>query len=222
MSRPWSGIRDAVLEEMKSRIVPDTASPPVRHGPFLYSSRYRRGEEYPVFCRRRAGSEGRRAGREELLLDGNQLAREAHGEAAEGYFSMGALEISPNHEVLAFAADTVGRRLYELRFLDTRSGGVLPDRIPGAAPNVVWAAAGDAVFYTRPDPETLRWSKVMLHRLGQPVEHDALVYEETDETFWVAAHESRSREFVLLHCEQTDGRRPGRSRAASRMRHPAG
>lgn len=201
---PWSGIREAVLQEMKSRIVPDTASPPVRHGPFLYSSRYRRGEEYPVFCRRRAATGRRRAGQEEVLLDGNQLAREAHGDAADGYFSMGALEISPNHQILAFATDTVGRRLYELRFLDTRSGEVLEERIPGAAPNVVWTAAGDALFYTRPDPETLRWSKVMLHRLGQPVEQDALVYEETDETFWVAAHESRSREFVLLHCEQTD------------------
>ena len=201
---PWSGIRDTVLAEMKGRIVPDTASPPVRHGPFLYFSRYRRGEEYAVFCRRRAASKGGRAGREELLLDGNRLAREAHGDAGDGYFSMGALEISPDHEILAYATDTVGRRLYELRFLDTRSGEVLEDRIPGAAPNVVWAAAGDAVFYTRPDPETLRWSKVMLHRLGQPAEQDALVYEETDETFWVAAHESRSREFVLLHCEQTD------------------
>ena len=200
----WSGLRDEVLSEMKARIVPDTASPPVRHGPFFYFSRYRRGEEYPVFYRRPAGPGGRRAGRAELLLDGNQLAREAHGEAAHGYFSIGALEISPNHEILAFATDTVGRRLYEFRFLDTRSGKVLEDRIPGAAPNLVWARAGDAVFYTVLDPETLRWSKVMLHRLGQPLERDVVVYEETDETFWVAAHESRSREFVLLHCEQTD------------------
>ncbi len=201
---PWSEIRDTVLDEMKARIVPDTASPPVRHGPFFYFSRYRRGEEYPVFCRRRAGGRGRRSGREELLLDGNQLARDAHGDGADGYFSIGALEISANHEILAFATDTVGRRLYELSFLDTRSGRVLEDRIPGAAPNLVWARAGDAVFYTRPDPETLRWSKVMLHRLGHPVEQDVVVYEETDETFWVAAHESRSREFVLLYCEQTD------------------
>jgi len=104
---PWSGVRDAVLQEMKSRIVPDTASPPVRHGPFLYFSRYRRGEEYPVFCRRRAGPPGRRAGREELLLDGNQLAREAHGDAADGYFSLGALEICPEHRILAFATDPV-------------------------------------------------------------------------------------------------------------------
>ena len=201
---PWSELRDTVLAEMKSRIVPDTTSPPVRHGPFLYFYRYRRGEEYPAFCRRRAGSNGKRSGPEELLLDGNRLAREAHGASADGFFSMGALEVSPNHEILAFAADTVGRRLYDLRFLDTRSGKILEDRIPGAAPNLVWARGGDAIFYARPDPETLRWSKVMVHRLGQAVEEDTLVYEETDETFWVAAHESRSREFVLLHCEQTD------------------
>jgi oligopeptidase B len=201
---PWSELRDTVLAEMKARIVADTASPPVRHGPFLYYYRFRAGEEYPVFCRRRAGSHGRRGGPEELLLDGNRLAREAHGEPAEGYLSIGALEMSPDHQVLAFATDTVGRRLYELRFLDTRSGAVVEDRIPGAAPNVVWARNGEAVFYTRPDPETLRWSKVMLHRLGEAAEEDALVYEETDDTFWVAAHESRSREFVLLHCEQTD------------------
>ena len=189
---------------MKSRIVPDTASPPVRHGPFLYSSRYRRGEEYPVFCRRRATAGRGRAGREEILLDGNSLAREAHGEAADGFFSIGALEICPEHRILAFATDTVGRRIYEIRFRDTRTGGELEDRIRGAAPNVVWSAAGDAIVYTRLDPETLRWDRVMLHRLGQPEDQDVLLYEETDETFWVAAHESRSREFVLLHCEQTD------------------
>ena len=125
----------------------------MRHGPFVYWSRYRRGEEYPVFCRRPAGGGGRRSGREELLLDGNRLAREAHGDAADGYFSLGALEISPNHEILAFATDTVGRRIYEFRFLDTRTRKVLPDRIEGAAPNLVWARTGDAVLYTKPRPE---------------------------------------------------------------------
>ena len=201
---PWSGLRDTVLGELKSRIVPDTASPPVRHGPWLYWSRYRRGEEYPVFCRRRAGTGGRRAGREEVLLDGNSLAREAHGDAADGHFAIGALEVCPEHRILAFAVDTVGRRIHEIRFLDTRTGAVLDDRIAGAAPNLVWTRTGDAVVYTRLDPETLRWDRVMLHRLGEGVERDVLLYEETDETFWVAAHESRSREFVLLYCEQTD------------------
>ena len=201
---PWSGIRDTVLDELKSRIVPDTASPPVRHGPYLYFSRYRRGEEYPVFCRRPAPAPGHRAGKEQLLLDGNALAREAHGESLDGYFSLGALEISPNHEILGFATDTVGRRIHEVRFLDTRTGALLDDRIPGAAPNLVWTRNGDAVVYTRLDPETLRWDRVMLHRLGEPAERDVLLYEEADDTFWVAAHESRSREFVLLHCEQTD------------------
>ncbi len=206
---PWDGIRKAVLAEMKARIVPDSASPPVRHGPFLYYARYRRGEEYPVFCRRPAKTtvknRGRgRAGPEQLLLDGNRLAREAHGESADGYFDLGALEISPDHRILAYAADTVGRRRYEFRFLDTRTGRVLEDRISGAAPNLVWARDGATVLYTSIDPGTLRWFRVMRHRLGTPAEQDEIAYEESDETFSVMVSESRSRELLLLHCEQTD------------------
>ena len=44
----------------------------------------------------------------------------------------------------------------------------------------------------------------MLHRLGEPTERDVLLFTETDETFWVAVHESRSRELILVHCEHTD------------------
>ena len=196
---PWAGIRDAVLAEMKSRIVPETASPPVRHGPFLYYSRYRKGEEYPIFCRRPPKKRT-----EQVLLDGNALAREAHGESADGYFQIGALEISPDHEVLAFALDTVGRRIHEFRFLDIRSGRLLEDRIRGAAPNLAWFRSGDAVLYTSLDPDTLRWSRVRRHRLGDPQEHGETVYEETDDTFSVSVFESRSREFLFLHCDQTD------------------
>ena len=99
---------------------------------------------------------------------------------------------------------------------------MLPDRIEGAAPNLVWARAGDAVLYTKIDPETLRWHRVMLHRLGDPPERDRLVYEENDETFWVAAHESRSREFVLLTASRPTARKPGPFRAASRTPLPGG
>ena len=199
----WSGIRDAALAEMKARIVPDSSSPPVPDGPFLYYSRYRPGEEYPVFCRRPRDKRGR-GGAEQLLLDANALAREAHGDPADGYFDLGALEISPDHRILACAADTVGRRIYEFRFRDTGTGRLLEDRIPGAAPNLVWSRSGGTVLYASLDPETLRWFRVMRHRLGAPVEEDEVVYEETDETFSVMVSESRSRELLLIHCMQTD------------------
>ena len=156
-----------------------------------------------MFCRRPRGQTGP-GGAEQILLDANALAREAHGDPADGYFDLGALDISPDHRILAYAADTVGRRIYGFRFRDTGTGRLLDDRIPAAAPNLVWSRSGGTVLYASLDPETLRWFRVMRHRLGAPVEEDEVVYEETDETFSVMVSESRSRELLLIHCVQTD------------------
>ena len=196
----WPGRQEAILSELKARVVPDTSTPPVREGPFLYYWRYREGAEYAALCRKKPekGSRGR------TLLDGNHLAREAHGDSAEGYFSLGTVEISPDHRLLAFAADTVGRRIYTIRFRDPETGRMLPDRIKGAAPNLVWAETGDTILYVAQNEETLRWDRVLRHRLGDPPEADATVFEETDEEFGVTVSRSRSREFVLLHSVQTE------------------
>ena len=196
----WPGRREELLAELKARIVPETSSPPVREGPFLYYSRFRKGEEYPVFLRKRPvkGARGR------VVVDGNRMAREAHGVDADGHFEIGALEASPDHRIFAFAADTVGRRIYTIRFREPDSGRDLPDAIPGAAPNLVWAATGDAIFYVQQDPNTLRWYRVLRHRLGTPASEDEIVFEEEDEAFGVSVSLSRSRAFVLIHCVQTE------------------
>ncbi len=202
---PWGALRDRIEQEFRDRIVPDDASPPVRHGPFLYGSRYQRGQEYPVLWRRRRPARpGGRRGPEEILFDLNRMAAEEHGAAGDGHFDLGAMEVAPEHDLVAIAVDTVGRRTYEVRFLDTRTGRFLADRLPGAAPNLAWTASGRGVFYTRLDPETLRWFQVVHHRLGDPPAADRLVFEETDEEFSVSVEESRSRKFLLIHCQQTD------------------
>ncbi len=202
---PWSGLRDRIEAEMRSRIVPDAASPPLRHGPFLYQSRYRPGDEYALLTRRRAPTTPRgRPGPEEILLDPNRLAAAAHGSPDAGHFHLGAAEVAPRHDLLAFAVDGVGRRIYEIRFLDTRTGEFLADRIPGAAPNLVWAADGRTILYVRLDRETLRWDEVRRHRLGDAPEADRVVYREADEEYQVSVWESRSRELLLIHCQQTD------------------
>ncbi len=188
---PFAAERDRVLAEMKARVAPNQSSPPVADGGFLYRWRYRRGEEYPVFMRRRP------SGPETTLLDGNVLA-------GHGYFRIGAVEMTPRHDRLAYAVDTVGRRIYEIRFRDPETGDELPDRIPGAAPNFVWSADGRTLLYTEVHTETLRWHRIRRHRLGTPVEADATVYEEADEAFWISVFESRSRELLLIHCQQTE------------------
>ncbi len=201
---PFRGIRDRVLGEMRGRIAPNQSTVPVRDGPFHYCWRYRRGQEYPVFRRRPLPTAENPRPREVTLLDGNRLARQAHGGGAEGYFHIGALEMTPAHDRFAFALDTVGRRTYEIRFREAATGEELPDRIPGAAPDFAWSTDGKTLLYTEIHPETLRWRRIRRHQLGTPAEADETVYDEADEAFWISVSESRSREFLLIHCTQTE------------------
>jgi len=197
----FPGRREEILAELKARVVPNTSTPPVRDGPFLYRWRYREGEEYAALCRKTPA----KGARWRVLLDGNRLAREAHGNAADGYFHLGTVEVCPKHRLYAYAVDTVGRRIYTIRFLDADTGRLLADEIPRTAPNLVWAETGDTILYVVQDEETLRWERVKRHRLGEPAEEDEVVFHEKDEAFNVSVSASRSREYLLLHCVRTDG-----------------
>lgn len=196
----FPGRQEEILAELKARVVPNTSTPPVRDGPFLYRWRYREGEEYAALCRKTPA----KGSRWRVLLDGNRLAREAHGDAADGYFHLGTVEACPKHRLYAYAVDTVGRRIYTIRFLDADTGRLLPDEIPRTAPNLVWAETGDTILYVVQDEETLRWDRVKRHRLGEPAEEDEVVFHEADEAFNVSVSASRSREYLLLHCVQTE------------------
>jgi len=198
---PFRETRNRVLAEMRGRVTPNESSAPVQDGPFVYRWRYRKGEEYASLCRRPADDPG---AREISLLDGNQLAARAHGSGGDGYFRIGEVEMTPKHDRFAYAVDTVGRRIYEIRFRDAATGEDLPDRIPGAAPNFVWSADAETLLYTEAHPETLRWHRIRRHRLGTPAEADETVFEEADEAFWISVFESRSRELLIIHCSQTE------------------
>ena len=53
MLEPMAGLRQTLIEEMKSRIKPDDESVPYREGEYWYYYRYAEGHEYPVYCRRK-------------------------------------------------------------------------------------------------------------------------------------------------------------------------
>ena len=189
-------LQQQLFDEIKGRIRQTDMSVPYREGAWLYHRRHEDGRDYPVHCRRalRAGGE---AGPEEVLLDVNRLA-EGHA-----FCDVGALRVSADGHRLAFAVDTVGRRRYALRFRDLEDGRDLPDVVPDVTANVAWAADGDAVFYARQDPETLRPYQILRHRLGSDPRDDRLVYEEPDTEFSCAVWRSRSRRYVLIGSFQT-------------------
>jgi oligopeptidase B len=199
----WTEVRMAGTEDLQStlfdeivgRIPPDDDSAPVPHAGWWYQSRYEAGNEYPVHVRLKGTPDGT----PQVLLDGNQRA-ERHS-----YYSasVSPLGVSPDGRTLAFAEDTLGRRFYTIRFRDLPSGEILPDEIRSVTPAMAWANDSQTLFYTKQDPETLRWYQVYRHRLGTDPSEDVLVYEEADETFTSWVSRSKSGRFLLIGSSQT-------------------
>jgi oligopeptidase B len=124
---------------------------------------------------------------------------------AEGheFFSVGAVSLKKDQNTLAYPVDAVGRRIYTIHFKNLSSGEVLPDVIPGVTANMAWAEDNKTLFYTKQDPATLRWQRVYRHVLGTDPAHDQLVYEETDETFSCFVLKTKSKQYIMIGCQQT-------------------
>ena len=192
-------LQETLFEEIRGRIVEDDSSVPYRDGDYWYYTRYEEGKQYPIHCRRPADGDvfGGAAdpAAEEVLVDVNEIAE------GKEYTSVRP-SVSPDHRILAYAVDDVGRRFYTVRFKDLATGETLPDEIPDVTANLAWAADSATLFYVRQDPDTLRSYQVFRHRLGKGAVDD-LVYEEPDETFSVFLRRSQSRKYLMAVSNHT-------------------
>ena len=189
------GLQETLFEEIVARIPPEDATAPVALGEWWYRARYEPGKEYPVHVRARGTPDGP----EQVLLDANARA-EGHDFYAATVTPRG---VSPDGRILAVAEDTIGRRVYTIRFRDLETGAWLPDELSSVTPSLAWANDGRTLFYVRQDPQTLRYRWVHRHELGTDPTRDPVVYEETDDTFGVGVRRSKSGELILLESSQT-------------------
>jgi len=187
-----SAFRNSLFEEIKGRIAQTDVSVPYQSNGYMYYTRYEEGNEHPFYCRKQLGSEA-----EEVMLDVNKLASEY------AYYQVGSTDVSPNNEILAFGEDTLGRRIYTIRFKNLVSGENLEDRLEGTTGNVAWAKDSKTVFYTRQDPNTLRSYQVFRHKLGTSQTEDELVFEENDDTFYSYAYATKSGDYILIASSST-------------------
>jgi oligopeptidase B len=186
-------LQQTLFEEMKARLKPDDRTVPSPDGPWAYFSSFAAGGQYPRLCRRpRAG------GDEAILIDGNAEA------AGKTYWDLGAASHSPDHTLVAFSTDDKGSELYTIRIRDLASGRNLSDEIPDTRGDVAWANDSRTIYYIRVDANH-RPRAVWRHTIGTPVSADECVYEEADESFFLALGRTQSRAFVLInaHDHQT-------------------
>ncbi len=186
-------LQKELLDEIVGRIKPDDESVPYFENGYFYYERFESDGEYPIYCRRPESMEAE----EEVTLNVNELSQ------GHEYFAVLGLQISTDNTLLAFAEDSVGRRLYSLRFKNLDTGELYPDLIPDVTGNVVWANDNRTVFYTRQDPETLRSHLVYRHVLGSSPAEDVLVFDEKDETFNCSVEKTKSKEFLIIHSSST-------------------
>jgi oligopeptidase B len=192
-------LRDRLVAEMRARIKEDDSSVPVYDNGYWYWRRFDAGAEYPILLRQRGGPVAPEAGAaEEIVLDIPQLAR------PHSYYNVGATAVSPDNRWLAYAEDTVGRRIYTLRFRNLVTGEVAPESITGVLADAEWAADSATVFYLRQDPQTLVRGTVFRHRLGTDPAGDAMVYDEQDPELFTGIARSSSRRFLLIQLEGYD------------------
>ena len=185
--------QEQLYQELLSRIKETDLTVPEKLDDYFYYTRTETGKQYRIYCRKQGSLDAA----EEILLDGNALA-EGHD-----YMAIGAYEVSPNHQLLAYAINTTGDEKFTLRVKNLSTGELLPDEVPNIYYGVEWANDNQTLFYTTLD-DTKRPYKLHRHKLGSDSQEDALVYHETDESFYLHLGKTRSQAYLLMNLESNN------------------
>ncbi len=194
-----ASLRDLLVEEIRSRVQETDLSVPVLDRGWWYFSRTHEGRQYPAACRVAAVADAPRpdpapgvplAG-EQVLLDGDVEA------AGCDFFALGACEVSPAGDVVAFSVDRAGDERFDVIVRRIEDGQVVDDCLRGVGYGLVWSADSTRLVYTRVD-EAWRPHEVWLHRVGDDPAHDRLLLTEPDERFWLSIGDSRDGRWLLV------------------------
>lgn len=185
-------LREQLFEEIKGRIRETDLSLASPWGPWLYYTRTTAGDEYPRHyrCARPAdGSSQVDEHSEQLLLDPNVLAD-------GGFLSMGAFNVSPDHQRLAYSLDTSGDEVYRLFVKELATGAVAELPFDDCDGSMTWANDSQTLFFGELD-ETHRPYRLHRHTLGS--EGAEQVFEELDGRFFLHCYRASSeRQLILL------------------------
>ena len=187
--RHTEALQKQLYEEMVGRIKETDLSVPELIDGAWYYTRTVKGQQYPIFCRRR----GSLKAPEEVLLDENVLA------GKRPYSRVGVRQVSPDGNLLAYTWDTTGGEWYTLLLKDLRTGQVLPDRIDSVNYEVEWAADNRTLFYGR-DDAAHRAYRIQRHQLGD-TRADPVVYQDLDPLFNVEISKSKDRTYLFINSE---------------------
>ncbi|MDF0534595.1 S9 family peptidase [Shewanella sp. A32] len=189
---PYKPLENQLFKELTSRVEPNESTVPYHWHNHWYSRRYSEGKEYPIIVRSQTQS-----GAVQSLLDANERA------AGHDFYRLAAVNVSPDEKLLAFAEDTLSRRIYTVYFKDLSGGQLLSDKLTDVDGGVVWSNDNRYVFYIAKDPQTLLGDRVFRHKLGTQQSADVLVYHEKDDSYFLDLGKSLDETEIVLTHENT-------------------
>lgn len=181
-------LQQKLYDEIVGRIKQTDESVPYFTNGYWYYTRYEEGGEYPIYCRKNGTLEAE----EEILLNVNELAE------GYDYYAAGGLNVSPDNKILAFAEDTLSRRIYTIRFKNLETGEMIDDQIANSTGGGAWANDNKTFFYTTKNKVSLLSEKVYRHELGTQPETDVMVYHEKDPSYYIGVYKSKSDDYIII------------------------
>ena len=180
--------QEKLFDEIVGRIKKDDETVPYFDNGYYYYSRYEGNKEYAIYCRKKGSLESK----EEIMLDGNKLAK------GYNYFSIGGRFISPDNKWLAYGVDTLSRRFYSIYFKNLVTGETLSESIPNTSGSIAWANDNQTIFYTSKNKVTLLSEKIFRHTMHSDYKDDIMVYFEKDNEFYTGVYRSKSGKFIII------------------------
>ena len=190
--KDYKGLEEELFQEIKSRIKEDDSSVPYLDNGYYYYTRYEKGKQYPIYCRKKGNLEAK----EEVLIDANIMSE------GYDYFRVGDIEISPDDKVMAYSIDTLSRRIYTIYFMNLETREVHKENIKNTSGSITWANNSKTLFYNLKDIETLRTDRVMMHNLNSNSTDKEIFFEE-DETFSLYSYKTKNDKYIIIGSSAT-------------------
>ncbi len=183
-----SNLQQILFDEIVGRIMQNDESVPYLSNGYWYYRKFEEGKEYPIYCRKKGSLDAK----EEILINVNKLSEQ------HDFYDVTGLSVSPDNKLLAFAEDTLSRRIYTIRFINLETGKFLEDKIENTNGDGAWANDNKTYFYTTKNSVTLLSEKIFRHELGSLSSSDQMVYHEKDPAFYIGVYKSKSEDYVII------------------------
>ena len=182
---------DTLFDEFKGRIDETDTSVPFIHNGYEYRWTFNAGDDYRTHLRRALPD-----GPEEVFLDEPALA------ADHEYFVVGGWTISPDNRLLAYALDTSGDERCTVAIRDLQTGDLLDDTLVDVQGDLSFSSDGAALVYVELDPDRWFGRRIRAHRIGTPQSDDRVLFEESDDSYFIGFTKTSSREFFLISADR--------------------